>query len=48
MKLVKRGAQWTVDGPGSDKARVAYAISDGQRLTYRLETNVSRPQLLST
>ncbi len=41
MRLVRSGSQWAVEGPGCDQARVAYAISDGQRLTYRVDSNVS-------
>ncbi|HET9941953.1 MAG TPA: hypothetical protein VFR05_01350, partial [Terriglobia bacterium] len=34
MKLVPAGNDWTVQGPGSDRARVAYACLDKGRLVY--------------
>jgi hypothetical protein len=47
MSLVARGDGWEIIGPESERARLAYAILDGQRLVYELaesphETNVSR------
>jgi peptidoglycan/xylan/chitin deacetylase (PgdA/CDA1 family) len=36
MKLVCQGNNWTVEGPEKDKARVAYAVLDGDRLKYEL------------
>jgi len=48
MKLVRHGNDWVIDGPESDKARVAYAILEGGRLTYEFEyqrrTALSRPE----
>jgi hypothetical protein len=38
MSLARHGASWQVEGPGSERARVAYATRRGGRLTYRLET----------
>ena len=36
MKLVRQGNNWVIDGPEKDKARVAYAILDGDHLVYEL------------
>ncbi len=38
MTLVRSGDRWKVAGPGSDRACVAYATLDGDRLAYRLES----------
>lgn len=37
MKLVRHGEDWAIEGPESDKARIAYAVLDGGRLTYQFE-----------
>jgi hypothetical protein len=37
MTLVPEGGQWRVEGPGSQRARVAYASLSGQHVTYTLE-----------
>jgi hypothetical protein len=37
MTLVGDGAGWRVEGPGSDRARVAYASLEGDRVKYVLE-----------
>ena len=37
MTLVRNGATWGVQGPGSDRARVAFACLDGQLLSYELD-----------
>ncbi len=42
MKLVREGASWVIKGSGSDKARVAYAVRDGDRLVYELEPQGKR------
>jgi hypothetical protein len=34
MKLVPDGNDWVIEGPEKDKARVAYAFLDGDRLAY--------------
>jgi hypothetical protein len=34
MQLVADGAGWRIEGPASDRARVAYASLDGERLVY--------------
>ncbi len=36
MKLVPQGNSWAIDGPEKERARVAYAVRDGARLTYEL------------
>ena len=36
MTLVRRGESWRVSGPGSGRARVAYATVDGDRVVYTL------------
>jgi hypothetical protein len=37
MELVREGVSWVIKGPESDKARVAYAVLDGDRLVYEFE-----------
>ena len=34
MKLVRTGAAWTITGPGSERARIAYAHVEGDRIRY--------------
>ena len=34
MRLVNDGASWRVEGPGADRARVAYAVLDGAVVRY--------------
>jgi len=34
MKLVAQGNSWTIEGPEKERARVACAVLDGDRLTY--------------
>ena len=36
MKLVSRGQQWEIEGPDKERARLAYAVLDGERLVYEL------------
>lgn len=36
MKLVSRGGEWEIVGPGKERARLAYAVLDGGRLVYEL------------
>lgn len=36
MKLMPRGNEWEIVGPGKDRARVAYATIEGGRLVYEL------------
>jgi hypothetical protein len=36
MKLVPYGGEWRIEGPGSERARIAYAVPNGQELVYSL------------
>jgi hypothetical protein len=36
MTLVPDGESWRIDGPGRERARLAYATMDGDRLVYKL------------
>lgn len=36
MKLVRQGSKWVIEGPGKDRARVAYAVVEHGRLAYQL------------
>jgi len=36
MKLVRQGSKWVIEGPGKEKARIAYAVVDRGRLAYEL------------
>jgi len=38
MTLVRNDSGWEIQGPGSQDARVAYAISNGTRIFYTLST----------
>jgi len=37
MELVREGNRWHIEGPDKDRAQIAYAIREGDRLIYRLE-----------
>ncbi len=37
MKLVPCGDSWTIVGPGSERARIAYAVLDNDELTYQIQ-----------
>lgn len=37
MTLARRGDRWEIQGPGSERARVAHATLDGNRVVYQLE-----------
>jgi hypothetical protein len=39
MRLVDRGEGWEIEGPGKERARIAYASADGDRLVYRVESS---------
>jgi hypothetical protein len=39
MKLVRAGDSWRIEGPGSQRAKIAWASIEGQRLVYRIEQN---------
>ena len=36
MKLLRRGDSWEIVGPQSERARVAHAVLDGNRLVYQV------------
>ena len=36
LRLVPSGLEWTIEGPGSERATIAYARLDGERLVYEL------------
>jgi hypothetical protein len=36
MTLVRNGSTWCIEGPGSDRARIAYASLHGDSVTYRV------------
>ncbi|HEY0704504.1 MAG TPA: hypothetical protein VGD60_17155 [Candidatus Acidoferrales bacterium] len=36
MRLVKSGGSWSIEGPMSDKAKVAFAVRDGDALRYEV------------
>jgi hypothetical protein len=40
MRLVRRGENWIVEGAGSERARVAYARLEDDRLAYQIEAPV--------
>jgi hypothetical protein len=37
MKLAPSGEKWRIEGPGSERARVAFAHVDGDRLVYEFD-----------
>jgi hypothetical protein len=39
LKLVKVGQSWQIVGPGSERARLAYAVRDGDVLRYEFASN---------
>lgn len=39
MRLVRRGRTWTVEGPDSERARVAYAVLRDGRLVYEVQNS---------
>jgi hypothetical protein len=41
MRLLRRGNRWEIDGPGGERARIAYASLQGNQLLYRLESSPS-------
>ncbi len=36
MQLVSQGSDWEIQGPQKERARVAFAVLDGQQLTYEI------------
>jgi len=41
MNLVVRDHQWEIEGPDKDRARLAYATLDGDRLVYEVQGGAS-------
>jgi hypothetical protein len=37
MKLLDRNGQWRIEGPGSERARIAHATVDGDNISYEIE-----------
>jgi hypothetical protein len=37
MQLVQDGDTWRIEGPDKERARIAYAVLDGDRLTYQVQ-----------
>jgi hypothetical protein len=46
MSLVMAGSGWSIKGPDSHRARVAYASLDGDRLVYRVDDQTRRAAAL--
>jgi len=46
MKLVAQGSEWEIVGPEKEKARLAYAVLDGNRLIYELAGASSRNSIV--
>jgi hypothetical protein len=40
MKLVAENGYWRIQGPGSERARIAFASLDGERIVYRIGQTV--------
>jgi hypothetical protein len=36
LKLVQKGSSWEIEGSGKERARIAYAVQDGDRLVYEV------------
>lgn len=41
MKLVTRGDSWDIEGPGKERARVAYAVQEGDEVRYSFSEKTS-------
>jgi hypothetical protein len=37
MNLVNAGASWRIEGRGSERARIAYAILENDKITYQID-----------
>ncbi len=49
MRLVQSGNQWRIEGPDSERARVAYATLEGDRVVYSVDAGTNRThETLST
>jgi hypothetical protein len=38
MRLVEENGQWRIEGPGKERARIAFARTEGDEITYHLES----------
>jgi len=36
LRLVQKGSAWEIEGPGAERARIAYAVREGDRLAYEV------------
>jgi hypothetical protein len=36
MKLVSSGGDWHIEGPGSERAKIAYAVVDGDKISFQI------------
>ncbi len=43
MKLIQKGRNWEIEGPGKERARIAYAVLDGRSLSLRDMPSPRRP-----
>lgn len=41
MKLLRGAKSWTIQGPGSERARVAYAVRDNRGIRYEIEKSTA-------
>jgi|SRR5579862_3082002 len=41
MKLVARGKSWEIEGPGKERARIAYAVRDGEDVRYSFPEKIA-------
>jgi hypothetical protein len=48
MTLVRSGSSWTIEGPESDRARIAYARLEGANVVYRLPGSGCTPDHAAT
>ena len=39
MKLVRDNGAWRIDGPGKERARIAYVAVDGGEISYEIESS---------
>jgi len=37
LRLVRQGSGWCIEGDGKERARIAYASLEGDKITYRFE-----------
>jgi hypothetical protein len=43
MRLICHGERWEIEGPGKERARIAYASLEGNQLVYRVESSSLAP-----